>query len=128
MNASGFSDNIQEPSNETLDKNNFSNIKLLKSIHDESFNVANEFFKEGFVDDDDKEEFVDDDDDEGFVVDKEGFVDDDEVEGFVDDDLIEGMKSKSKSKKGAKSKGSKGKNSFDIIAWAVHKAKGTIND
>lgn len=134
MNASGFSDNIQEPPNETLDKNNFSNIKLLKSIHDESFDVANEFFKEGFKkddgDDDEVEGFVDDDDE------VEGFVDDDdEVEGFVDDDLIEGMKSKKSKKitiktksKSAKSKGSKGKNSFDIIAWAVNKAKGTVND
>ena len=37
-------------------------------------------------------------------------------------------KSKSKGKKSAKSKGSKSKNSFDIIAWAVNKAKGTVND
>jgi hypothetical protein len=145
MNAFGFSDSIlessKEPPNETLDQNNFSNIKLLKSIHDESFDVANEFFKEGF-----KKEEGDDDEVEGFV------DNDDDKEEFDNDDLIEGMKSKktkskktkskktkskkTKSKKIAiktkskskKSKGSTGKNQFDVIAWAVNKAKGTIND
>jgi hypothetical protein len=186
MNAFGFSDNIQEPPNETLDKNNFSNMKLLKSIYDDSFDVANDFFKEGFkskskpksssqkesdkkkaeataaaekakqsarevedakrkVEDAKKDSDRKVEEAEKDVEDakqdakaakeeaneaKEEANDAEEiaaVEGF-DDDLIEGMKSKNKSKKSAKSKGSKGKNSFDIIAWAVNKAKGTVND
>ena len=220
MNAFGFSDNKKvnmetlKVSSETIDKNNFSNMKLLKSIYDESFDVANEFFQEGFKskpksnsqkesdkkkadakaaaekakqsakevedakrkvedakkDSDRKVEEAEKDvadakqdakeakedakeateeandaeevaavegDDEGFEDgdgDDEGFEDGDD-EGF-EDDLIEGMKSKSKSKKIAiktkskskKSMGSTGKNQFDVIAWAVNKAKGTIND
>jgi len=101
---------------EQLDKNNFTNIKLLKSIHDESFDIANEFFsskKEGFEDGDDEDEgFEDGDDgeDEGF----EGGDDDDDDEGFEgedEDDGIEGMKSKKKgkSKKKSKKKGGKSK-------------------
>lgn len=107
---------------EQLDKNNFKDMKLLKSIHDESFDIANEFFsgkKEGFE--------GEDDDDEGF----EGEDDDDE--GFEDDEdnPIEGMKSKKKGKKKGKNKGKKKKKhqtNFDLIGWAVNKAKGTKND
>jgi len=93
MSASGFS-NVNptlEPLKETIevlkdtiDKNNFKDVKLLKSIYDESFDIANEFFsskKEGFEDDD--EEGFEDDDEEGF----EGEEDDDEgFEGEEDDD------------------------------------------
>ena len=60
MSNSGFSnvehkETLKVPS-DTIDKNNFTNMKLLKSIYDESFDIANEFFsnkKEGFEDDDD---------------------------------------------------------------------------
>ena len=31
-----------------IEKNNFSNMQLLKSIYDDSFDAANEFFSEGF--------------------------------------------------------------------------------
>jgi hypothetical protein len=59
MSAFGFSDNkkvnmesLKVPKElsvlQTIDKNNFSNMKLLKSIYDDSFDVANDFFKEGF--------------------------------------------------------------------------------
>ena len=103
-------------------------MKLLKSIYDESFDIANEFFsnkKEGFEDDND-----------------------DDIEGFEEEDEgIEGMKSKKKKggkKKGGKSKKKRGKKSgksrkrksgkrnretnFDFIGWAVKKANGTNND
>ena len=197
MNAFGFSDNNQKI--EIINKNNFSNMKLLKSIHDESFDVANEFFQEGFkskskkesdkkkaeakaaaekakqsarevedakrkVEDakkdsdrkveeaekdvadakqdakeakeeanEAKEEANDAEEIAAVEGEDEGFTDDDD-EGFDDDDLIEGMKTKSKKiaiktkSKSKKSKGSTGKNQFDVIAWAVNKAKGTIND
>ena len=114
MSASEFSNVIPtlEPLlKETLDKNNFKDMKLLKSIHDESFDIANEFFsskKEGFEDDD-----------------EEGFENDDEDEGF-EEEGVEGMKSKSKSK--SKKKKITYQTNFDIIGWAVEKAKGTKND
>ena len=155
-------------------------MKLLKSIYDESFDVANEFFQEGFKSKSKKEsdkkkadakkaaekakQSARDVEEAKRKVDeakkesdkkveeakkdveeakedakeakeeaseaKEEANDAEEIAAVKGDDEggIEGMKSKSKGKKSAKSKGSKGKNSFDIIAWAVNKAKGTIND
>ena len=50
MNAFEFSNMRNSPVVQisTIEKNNFSNMQLLKSIYDDSFDVANNFFKEGF--------------------------------------------------------------------------------
>lgn len=54
MNAFRFSDNFNDSTAlkmSELEKNNFSNMQLLKSIYDDSFDVANDFFRgdvEGF--------------------------------------------------------------------------------
>ena len=122
MNAFGFSDNNREttvlgepsgePPGETLDKNNFSNMKILKSIYDESFDVANEFFKEGFNSNSEETK--------------------QNVDEEFDDELIEGMKSRRKRRKSrrkkSKSRRKKDRDMFDIIGWIVAKTKSTFND
>jgi hypothetical protein len=103
MSASEFSNvipTLETWSKETLDKNNFKDMKLLKSIHDESFDIANEFFSS--------------------KVDDEGFEDDDD-----EDDQIEGMKSRKRKGKG---KGKSYKSKFDLIGWALRKTKISKND
>jgi hypothetical protein len=50
MNALQFSDNLKDLTAiklSELEKNNFSNMKMLKSIYDDSFDVANDFFRGG---------------------------------------------------------------------------------
>jgi len=50
MNAFRFSDNFNDLTAlkmTELEKNNFSNMQLLKSIYDDSFDVANNFFRGG---------------------------------------------------------------------------------
>ena len=50
MNAFRFSDNFNDLTAlkmTELEKNNFSNMQLLKSIYDDSFDVANDFFRGG---------------------------------------------------------------------------------
>ena len=140
MNAFRFSDNFNDLTAlkiTELEKNNFSNMQLLKSIYDDSFDVANDFFcggVEGFKSKSSAEEAKEgnEKDKEGNEKDKERF--DNDVEGFDndndDDGLIEGMKSKKKNKS-KKNKGSKYPEiipSFDLIGWAIRKAKGTKND
>lgn len=107
MSASEFSNvipTLETWSKETLDKNNFKDMKLLKSIHDESFDIANEFFSS--------------------KVDDEGFEEEDD-----NDDQFEGMKSRKRKGKGkGKGKGKPYKSKFDLIGWALQKAKISKND
>ena len=114
MNAFRFSDNFNDLTAlkiTELEKNNFSNMQLLKSIYDDSFDVANDFFcggVEGFKSKSSAEEAKEgnEKDKEGNEKDKEEFDNnndsDNDVEGFDndsdDDGLIEGMKSKKKNK------------------------------
>ncbi len=47
MNAFRFSDNLPTTNLSEFEKNNFSNMQMLKSIYDDSFDVANDFFRNG---------------------------------------------------------------------------------
>lgn len=47
MNAFRFSDNLPTIKLSEFEKNNFSNMQMLKSIYDDSFDVANDFFRNG---------------------------------------------------------------------------------
>jgi hypothetical protein len=94
-----------------LEQNNYKQIRLMKSVYDESYDKANEFINESFVNGED-----DEDDQEGFDEDDE----EDDQEGFK-----EGIKARKKPK-GKKPKGNKPKGNKPKTSKAVDKIKKEI--